>query len=65
MGVNTGLAKYRNKEGVSGEYLDPTAGLRKLNNEEFHNLYYLANITRMIKSRRMVSAVHIELHTYF
>jgi hypothetical protein len=28
-------------------------GLRKLHNEEHHNLYTLPNVIRMIKSRRM------------
>jgi hypothetical protein len=30
-----------------------TGGLRKLHNEELHNLYSSSNIIRMIKSRRM------------
>jgi hypothetical protein len=30
-----------------------TGDLRKLHNEEFHNLYYSPNIIRMIKSKRM------------
>jgi hypothetical protein len=32
---------------------------RKLHNEEFHNLYSLPNIIRMIKSRRMRWAGHV------
>jgi hypothetical protein len=30
-----------------------TGGWRKLHNDEFHNLYYVPNIIRMIKSRKM------------
>jgi hypothetical protein len=30
-----------------------TGGLKKLHNEELHNLYSSPNIIRMIKSRRM------------
>jgi hypothetical protein len=37
-----------------------TGGWRKLRNEEFHNLCYLPSIIRMIKSRRMRSARHVE-----
>jgi hypothetical protein len=33
-------------------------GLRKLHNEEFHNLYFSPSIIRMIKSRRMRWAGH-------
>jgi hypothetical protein len=36
-----------------------TRGWRKLHNEEFHNLYYLTNIIRMVKSRRVRWAVHV------
>jgi hypothetical protein len=32
---------------------------RKLNNEELHNLYFLPNIIRIIKSRRMRLAGHV------
>jgi hypothetical protein len=32
---------------------------RKLHNEELHNLYYSANIIRMMKSRRMRWAGHV------
>jgi hypothetical protein len=32
---------------------DVTGDLRKLHNEEFHNLYSSPNIIRMIKSRRV------------
>jgi hypothetical protein len=34
-------------------------GWRKLHNEELHNLYSSPSIIRMIKSRRMRSAVHV------
>jgi hypothetical protein len=30
-----------------------TGGWRKLHNEELHKLYFLPNIIRMMKSRRM------------
>jgi hypothetical protein len=33
--------------------------LRKLHNEEFHNLYSSPNIIRMFKSRRMTWAGHV------
>jgi hypothetical protein len=36
-----------------------TAGLRKLHNEELHNLYCSQSIVRMIKSRRMRSEGHV------
>jgi hypothetical protein len=32
---------------------------RKMHNEELHNLYFLPNIIRMIKSRRMRWAGHV------
>jgi hypothetical protein len=35
-------------------------GWRKLYNEQLYNLYSSSNITRMIKSRRMRCAVHVE-----
>jgi hypothetical protein len=35
-----------------------TGGLRKLHNEEFHNMYSSPSIIRMIKSRRMRWAGH-------
>jgi hypothetical protein len=35
-----------------------TGGWRKLHNEELHNLYFLPNISRMIKSRKMGWAGH-------
>jgi hypothetical protein len=34
-------------------------GWRKLHNEEFHNLYFLPSIIRMIKSMRMRWAGHV------
>jgi hypothetical protein len=37
-----------------------TGGWRKLHNEEFHNLYSSPSIVRIIKSRRMRWAVHVE-----
>jgi hypothetical protein len=36
-----------------------TGGLRKLHNEELHNLYSSPSIIRMIKSRRMRWALHV------
>jgi hypothetical protein len=36
-----------------------TGGWRKLHNEEFHNLYALPSIIRMIKSRRVRWAGHV------
>jgi hypothetical protein len=36
-----------------------TEGWRKLNNEEFHNLYSSPNIVRVIKSRRIRWSGHI------
>jgi hypothetical protein len=36
-----------------------TGDLRKLHNEEFHNLYSSPNIIRMMKSRRMRWAWHV------
>jgi hypothetical protein len=36
-----------------------TGGLRKLHNEELHNLYSSPSIIRMIKSRRMRWAGHV------
>jgi hypothetical protein len=35
-------------------------GWRKLHNEELHNLYYSPSIIRIIKSRRMRWAGHVE-----
>jgi hypothetical protein len=37
-----------------------TAGWRKLRNEELHNLYSSPSIIRVIKSRRMKWAEHVE-----
>jgi hypothetical protein len=37
-----------------------TAGWRKLHNEELHNLYSLTDIIRVIKSRRMRWAGHVD-----
>jgi hypothetical protein len=37
-----------------------TKGWRKLHNEELHNLYSSPNIIRMIESRRMRWAGHVE-----
>jgi hypothetical protein len=34
-------------------------GWRKLHNEELHNFYFLPNINRMIKSRRMKWVGHV------
>jgi hypothetical protein len=36
-----------------------TGDLRKLHNEELHNLYPSLNIIRLIKSRRMRCAGHV------
>jgi hypothetical protein len=38
---------------------DVTGDLRKLHNEELHNLYSSPNIIRIIKSRRMTWAGHV------
>jgi hypothetical protein len=35
-------------------------GWRRLHNEELHNLYTSSNVIRVIKSRRMRLAEHIE-----
>jgi hypothetical protein len=35
-----------------------TGGLRKLHNEELHNLYSYPSVIKMIKSRRMTGAGH-------
>jgi hypothetical protein len=43
----------RKKEEVAG-------GWRRLRNEELHNLYTSPNIIRVIKSRRMRWAEHVE-----
>jgi hypothetical protein len=44
---------------ISGPRRDEVTGdLRKLHNEELHNLYSSPNIIRMIKSRRMRWAEH-------
>jgi hypothetical protein len=37
-------------------------GWKKLHNEELHNLYFLPNIIRMIKSRRMRWTGHMRMH---
>jgi hypothetical protein len=39
---------------------DEVTGDRKLHNEELHNLHSSPNIIRMIKSRRMRWAGHVE-----
>jgi hypothetical protein len=36
-----------------------TGGLRKLHNQELHNLYYLPDIIRTIKSRHMRWTGHV------
>jgi hypothetical protein len=36
------------------------AGSRKLHNDELHNLYFSSGIIRMIKSRMMRRAGHVE-----
>jgi hypothetical protein len=38
---------------------EETGGWRKLHNERLHNLYYLSNKIRMMKSRRMRWAGHV------
>jgi hypothetical protein len=38
---------------------EETSGRRKLHNEELHKLYSSPNISRMIKSRRMILAGHV------
>jgi hypothetical protein len=46
---------------ISGPKRDEVTGdWRKLHNEELHNLYSSPNIIRMIKSRRMRWAEHVE-----
>ena len=35
---------------------------RKLHNEELYDLYFSPNIIRVIKSRRMMWAGHVEFH---
>jgi hypothetical protein len=46
---------------ISGlERDEETGGWRKLRNEELHGLYCLPSIIRMIKSRRMKWAGHVE-----
>jgi hypothetical protein len=37
-----------------------TGGWRKLHEEELHNLYFSPRVIRMIKSRRMRRAGHVE-----
>jgi hypothetical protein len=37
-------------------------GWRQLHNEECHNLYFLTNMARMIKSRRLKWAEHVSMH---
>jgi hypothetical protein len=45
---------------IFGQKRDEVTGSwRKLDNEEFHNLYSSPNIIRMIKSRRMRWAGHV------
>jgi hypothetical protein len=46
------LRVFENRDEVTG-------GLRKLHNEELHNLYSSTNIIRMIKLRRMRWARHV------
>jgi hypothetical protein len=36
-------------------------GWRRLHNEELHNLYASLNISRMIRSRRMRQAGHVDI----
>jgi hypothetical protein len=38
---------------------EETGGWRKLHNEEFHNMYSLPSVIRMIKSRRVRWAGHV------
>jgi hypothetical protein len=46
---------------ISGPMRDEViGGWRKLHNEELHNLYSPPNIIRMIKSRRMRRAGHVD-----
>jgi hypothetical protein len=51
------------ENGVFGRIFGPkrdevTGGLRKLHNEELHNLYSSPNIIKMMKSRRMRCVGH-------
>jgi hypothetical protein len=40
---------------------DMTLGLRRLHNEELHNLYASPNIIRVIKSRRLKMVGHVHM----
>jgi hypothetical protein len=44
---------------IFGPQDEMVGGLRKLHNEELHNIYSSPNIIRMIKSRRMSWARHV------
>jgi hypothetical protein len=49
----------RERERERPKRIEMTEGLRKLHNEELHNLYASPNIIRMIKSRRIRWAGHV------
>jgi hypothetical protein len=44
---------------MDGKEFDVTGGLRKVHNEELHNLYFSPNLIRIIKSRGMRWAGHV------
>jgi hypothetical protein len=53
-------AGYRELRIIFGSKMDVTMGsLRKLHNDELHNLHYSPDIIRLIKSRRIKLAGHV------
>ena len=44
---------------IFGSNMDKNGEWRRLHNEEFHNLYHSPNIVRVIKSRRLRWAGHV------
>jgi hypothetical protein len=52
--------EYRVFRGIFGSKKDEvTSKWRKLHNEELNNLYFLPNVVRVMKSRRMRRAGHV------